>query len=200
MALVIIAGKWKLLSLKLMGHETFSQNPYCFFIFFKGFCWARATSMAQHIWVSPLTLYSSCFFDVLPHAVFAETSLQSRPSFLLPLDPASHGSVALPSISKPLMRPNLLFFTNTHTHIQCSVFQCSRPNCSQDSISGGVQKKKKKNLPTNLHISFSASLSLFISTSAKVGQWHRSQVEVTQIRWPPWHYREEPWPPPTLVF
>lgn len=147
-ALVIFRGKWKLLSLEIMGNETFSQNLYCFFIFFKGSCWARATSMAPHIWVSPLTLYSSCFFDVPPLAIFAETSLQSLLSFLLPLDPASHGSVALPYLNKPLMRPNLLLFTShTHTHIQCSgvlMHAHSHPNCSQDSVSGGVQQKKKK--------------------------------------------------------
>lgn len=119
MALVIITGQWKLLTYllrKMMGNETFSPNPYCLFIFFKGFCWARSTSMAPHIRVSPLTLYSSCFFDVPPHAVFAETSLQSRLSSPLPLDPASHGSVALPSPNKPLMRPNLLFFSPAHAH------------------------------------------------------------------------------------
>lgn len=177
MALVIITGKWKLLLLKMMGNETLSQNPYCFFIFFKGFCWARATSMAPHIWVSPLTLYFSCFFDVPPHGVFAETSLQSRLSFLLPLDPASHGSIALPSLNKPLMRPNLLFFANTHTHTYPMFRRAHACTFTPQLFSGQrfrwCAKKKKKNSPdqfTHLTLSLSVTFHFHLWKSGTVTQ------------------------------
>lgn len=91
---------------KNLGNEKFSQNPY--FISLKGFVEAGLRGRRRHMWASPLTLCLRRFFDVPPLAAFAETNLQSSLSSLLPLDPASHASAALPSPNKPLMRPNLL--------------------------------------------------------------------------------------------
>lgn len=77
--------------------------------------------MALHIWVSPLTLYFLHFFDVpllqsLQKLAFNLTSIPAvlEASSLLPLDPPSHGSIALSYPNKLLMRPDLRFHTQTH--------------------------------------------------------------------------------------
>lgn len=104
------------------------------FLTCKRFCSAKATWMAH---VSQLTLYSLTFLWCRPLTVFAETSLHSdfnpccTSSFLfapslLPLDPPSHGNIALSYPNKLLMRPNLNFHTQTHVHTsECSTHACT---------------------------------------------------------------------------
>ena len=102
--------------------KLFSLDPLCFSTHLKGFVQPRLHEWLR-TYVSPLTLYSSHFFDVilsqsLQKLAFTLTSIPAvlQASSLLPLDPPSHGNVALSYPSKLLMRPNLRFHTQTHVH------------------------------------------------------------------------------------
>lgn len=90
-------------------------------------------------------------------------------SFVLPLDPPSHGTTALlyPNKTKPPFS-----HTDTCTHVQT----CSR-----------MQSRTRTVLVVAFHAAESPlhfrHLSLcFHFNLGKVGLWHRSQAEVTQIR------------------
>lgn len=86
--------------------RNFSEHLFHFPERFRG--WPTFTAPA-HV-CEPINWCLFRFFDVPALAAFAEANLQSSLSFLLPLDPASHASAALPSPYKPLMRPILPFY------------------------------------------------------------------------------------------
>ena len=175
-------------------HETISSGALLPNHLFKRFCSASATWMALHIWVSLLTLYFLHFFDVLlsqstQRLAFNLTSIPAalQASSLLPLDPPSHGIVALSYPNKLLMRPNLCFHTQamharSHTRpvlrvvLQTLVVQTRPPHLSHTFHS----------LPPDLLLSSFPRLRSGTTTE-----------EVTQIGWTLWHSVKDPWPAPT---
>lgn len=95
-------------------------------------------------------------------------------SFALPLDPPSHGTTALLYPNKSQTRPNL------HFHTQKIAPMCRHaPACRAAPV---PSSRWHFNRCTKSPLHFRHLSLCFHFIMGKVGLWHRSQAEATQIR------------------